>query len=74
MARVLIDLPKHKLSKEQRGAGFEVFEPNGNGKTGDLIASQGGLRWYPRGARNARYVTWKKFDELMSDNGKQEKG
>jgi hypothetical protein len=74
MAKVLVDLPKHSLSKEQRGAGFEVFEPNGGAKIGDLIVSQGGLRWYPRGTRNARYVSWKHFDQLMSDHGKQEKG
>ena len=74
MARVLINLPKHRLSKEQRGASFEVFSPDGGEKLGEMVISQGGVRWYPRSARNASYLSWKHFDRLICDHGKIEKG
>ena len=74
MARVLVDLRKHQLSREENGVIFEVHASDEGGKLGDLVVSKGGLRWYPRSSRHPSKLTWKQFDELAQAHGRIEKG
>lgn len=73
MARVKVQLRNHELSRSETGILFEVRDPKGVDKLGDLLVSKGGLRWFPKGTVNARKLTWRQAARLFEGNGTIEK-
>jgi hypothetical protein len=65
VAKVVVDLVRHTLSREEAGVVFDVFAAEG-GKAGELRVSKGGLRWWSRNERgDAHFISWEDFDLVM---------
>lgn len=73
MADVKISFGK-PITIERADSVIEISGPNGKGKIGKFVFSQGSVEWYPKGRSvNVKRYTWEELAQVLSDNGTQHK-
>ena len=66
---VWFDIPVRRLGKTDLN-----FYVESDGETlGQLSVSKGTVVWYPKGSRIGLEMGWKRFSEMMQENGKRKK-
>lgn len=69
---VKFGLSDHSLGREEKGVTFTIIK-SGN-KSGKLVASKGGLRWYPKWSSKTNYfINWAKLGPILEENGRKQK-
>ena len=67
MAKVNFEVFGEQLQRKEKAAIFRAEGPDG--KIGELLVSQGGVRWYPKNARKnsmvRRLVRWEDLTALL---------
>ena len=58
---VTVDLVSQPLSREENGVIFDVKE--GDGAFGQLIVSNGGVRWRPKNSKDHHFLSWADLDK-----------
>lgn len=73
MAEVKISFGKPILV-QRADSTIEIAGPNGKGKIGKLVFSQGSVEWFPKGRSvNVRQYSWEELAALLGENGKPHK-
>jgi hypothetical protein len=67
VVNVKFGMSDHDLSREEKGVCFVV--KNGTAKVGELVASKGGIRWYPKNSKKGHhFINWEQLGELLEAN------
>lgn len=67
---VWFDIPVRRLGKTDLNFYIEI---DGE-RFGQLSISNGAVVWFPKGSKNGRKMSWKRFDEVMQENaGRRER-
>jgi hypothetical protein len=67
---VWFDIPVRRLGKTDLNFYIEI-----DGETfGQLSISNGAVVWFPKGSKNGRKMSWRRFGEMMEQNaGRRER-
>jgi len=65
---------KIKAAVPVKNKDIEIIVRRNNSKLGTLLISKGNIEWLPKGnSVNKKRLSWVKFAELMSEQGKAKK-